>query len=232
MSKQKKDWIKYIGIIIFLIVMIGITIFLIPVIKMLRTKKGRLRLKELVESFGAFGPLLFIALQVVQVVIAFIPGEPIEIIGGMLFGGLFGFLCCLIGVLLGTILIFYLVKWIGQPLVNAFVNSEKLSKYKILNDEKRLEALVFILFFIPGTPKDALTYLVPLTKIKPSKYFIYSTVARIPSIILSTFVGANIGDGNWGLSIAIFVITALIGFVGIMYNEKIVTNIKQKHGKK
>lgn len=231
-KKEDRKWAKYIGIIIFIIVMIGMTIFLIPVIKMLPTQEGRTKLKGIVESFGAFGPLMFILLQVVQIVIAIIPGEPIEIIGGMLFGGFFGFLLCMAGVLLGTVFIYYLVKWIGQPLVSAFVNSEKLSKYKILNDEKRLEALVFVLFFIPGTPKDALTYLIPMTKIKPSKYFLLATIARIPSIISSTFVGTNIGKGNWITSLVIFLITALVGFIGIKYNEKIVSKFKHKTGKK
>ncbi len=231
-NNEDKKWAKYIGIIIFLIVMIGITIFLIPVIKMLPTEEGRTKLKGIVESYGAFGPLMFILLQVVQVVIAIIPGEPIEIIGGMLFGGFYGYLLCMAGVLIGTVFIFYLVKWIGQPLVSAFVNSEKLSKYKILNDEKRLETLVFILFFIPGTPKDALTYLIPLTKIKPSKYFLYATIARTPSIISSTYVGTNIGKGNWQASVIIFLITALVGFIGIMYNDRIVAKFRHKTGKK
>ena len=229
---EDKKWAKYAGIIIFLIVMIGMTIFLIPVIKMLPTEEGRTRLKDMVESYGAFGPLIFILLQVVQVVIAVIPGEPFEIIGGMLFGGFFGYVLCLAGVLIGTVFIYFLVKLIGQPLVSLFVNSEKLSKYKILNDEKRLETLVFILFFIPGTPKDALTYIVPLTKIKPSKYFLYSTLARTPSIISSTFVGTNIGKGHWGTGIIIFIVTAVVGFVGIKYNDAIIARFKQKTGKK
>ncbi len=231
-NNENKKWAKYIGIIIFLVVMIGITIFLIPVIKMLPTEEGRTKLKGIVESYGAFGPLMFILLQVVQVVIAIIPGEPIEIIGGMLFGGFYGYLLCMAGVLLGTVFIYYLVKWIGQPMVSAFVNSEKLSKYKIFNDEKRLETLVFILFFIPGTPKDALTYLIPLTRIKPSKYFVYATIARTPSIISSTYVGTNIGKGNWKASIVIFLITALVGFIGIKYNDKIISRFRRKTNKK
>jgi len=231
-NNEDKKWAKYIGIIIFLVVMIGITIFLIPVIKMLPTEDGRAKLKGIVESYGAFGPLMFILLQVVQVVIAIIPGEPIEIIGGMLFGGFYGYLLCMAGVLIGTVFIYYLVKWIGQPLVSAFVNSEKISKYKILNDEKRLETLIFILFFIPGTPKDALTYFIPLTKIKPSKYFLYATIARTPSIISSTYVGTNIGKGNWMASIIIFLITALVGFIGIKYNDRILAKFRRKTGKK
>lgn len=229
MQKQnKKNTIKTIFLIIFLLAVIGMTIFMIPIIKMLPTTEGRQRLKELVESFGAWGEVAFLGIQITQVIIAFIPGEPIEIIGGMLFGTFGGLLLCLAGTLIGTVLIFYLVKWLGQSLVSVFVENEKLKKYKILNDEKRLETVVFILFLIPGTPKDALTYLVPLTKIKPSKYFILATIARIPSVISSTLVGSNIGKGNWLMSIIIFAATAAIGLVGILYNNRFISQKEQK----
>ncbi len=228
MKNDKSNVIRIIGIVIFVALIVAVTIFMIPIIKILPSEEGRLKLKEQVESFGFFGPVVFLAIQVIQIIVAFIPGEPIEIIGGMLFGGFGGFFLCLGGVLIGTVSVFYLVKWIGQPLVSIFVNSEKINKYKIFSDKKRLETLVFILFLIPGTPKDVLTYIVPLTKIKSSKYFAYSTVARIPSIISSTFVGASIGKGNWLLSIIIFALTALIGLVGILYNDKLVTSIKSK----
>lgn len=235
MEKQdKSNTIRIIIMIIFCFAIVGISIFMIPVIKMLSSQEGRGKLKEIVESFGAWGPLMFVGIQVVQVVIAIIPGEPIEIIGGMLFGCFGGLFLCLAGILIGTVLIFYLVKWIGQPLVSVFVNSEKLKKYKILNDEKKLETLIFVLFLIPGTPKDALTYFVPLTKIRPKKYFVYSTIARIPSVISSTVVGTSIGKGKFAVSIIIFAITAAIGLVGILYNDKLFSNMKQKvkHKKK
>ncbi len=200
----------------------------VPLLRMLMTTEGLNSIQDKVKSFGAFGALLFVALQVVQIIIAFIPGEPIEIIGGVLFGAFGGLFLCLIGSLVGTVLVYYLVKWLGRHFVTSMVDNRKIHKLKILNDEKKLETLIFILFLIPGTPKDLLTYFVPLTKIRPEKYFIYSTVARIPSIITSTFVGANIGKGHFLVSVVIFLITAAIGLVGILYNDRIVEKIKLK----
>ena len=200
----------------------------VPILKLLMTSEGLGIIQEKVKSYGAFGSLIFIGLQVIQIVVAVIPGEPIEIIGGVLFGAFGGLFLCLIGSLIGTILVYYLVKWLGRHFVTSMVDNKKIHKLKILNDEKKLETLIFILFLIPGTPKDILTYFVPLTKIRPKKYFAYSTVARIPSIITSTFVGANIGKGHFLVSAIIFLITAAIGFVGILYNDRIVESIKSK----
>lgn len=228
---DKKNIIRLIAVIIFLAISITATIFLVPFVKDLATEAGRVAIKEKLDSFGAWGWLLFLILQILQVIIALIPGEPIEIVGGVLFGAFGGMFLCLLGLLIGTIAVFYLVKAVGKPLVFAFIPEEKFEHFKILNNMKKLEALIFILFLIPGTPKDTLTYIVPLTKIKPLKFFALSTVARIPSVIGSTIIGKNIGSGNWFWAIIIFVITAAIGLVGIFFNDNLMKSFKVKHKK-
>ena len=147
------------------------------------------------------------------------------------FGAAGGFFLCLFGILLGTVCVFYLVKFIGKPLVNVFVSEDKFKKFKILNDETKLEALVFILFLIPGTPKDVLTYMVPLTKIPPLRFFIIATFARMPSVIGSTVVGGNLGKGDWFWAAAIFIGAAAIGLTGIFMHQKIMDFIKKNFEK-
>lgn len=84
------------------------------------------------------------------------------------------------------------------------INIEKTEKFKFLHNAKKLNLIIFILFFIPGTPKDVLTYIIPLTSVKPLHYFVITTVARIPSIITSTFAGSAIDKGQWLEMILIF----------------------------
>lgn len=217
---DRTNKIRLIAIIIFLIVSISITILSVPILSNLRTEEGRLLVKQKVEQFGIFAPLLYMMLQMLQVVISFIPGEPIEILGGLLFGTFWGFVFTLLGILAGSVVVYYLVKSFGKPLVYSFVSEEKIGKYRLFNDEKRLEMLTFILFLVPGTSKDALTYIIPLTKINPVKYFALSTIARIPSIVTSTFLGSSIGKGNILLSVIIFILTGALGIVGILYDNK------------
>lgn len=228
---NKETVIRLIAVIIFIAFAIAVTIFSIPFVKSLSSAEGRLAIQEKVNSLGILGGFLFLLMQALQIIVAFIPGEPFEIAGGILFGAAGGFFLCLFGILLGTVCVFYLVKFIGKPLVNVFVSEDKFKKFKILNDETKLEALVFILFLIPGTPKDVLTYMVPLTKIPPLRFFIIATFARMPSVIGSTVVGGNLGKGDWFWAAAIFIGAAAIGLTGIFMHQKIMDFIKKNFEK-
>ena len=112
-------------------------------------------------------------------------------------------------------------------LKDAFAKAQEILKekdfneVKFLKNEKRVEELVFIFYFIPGTPKDIITYLAPYTKIKPLKFFLISTFARIPSIITSTWAGSSISKNNWGLTIGVFLGTFLIALLGLFIRQKI-----------
>ena len=225
---DKKNTIRLIAVIVFIAVSILVTFLLIPYIKHLTTEAGREAMKARIDAKGAWGWLAFLLVQILQVIIAIIPGEPIEIVGGMLFGSFGGFALCILGLLIGSIGVFYLVRAVGRPLVLAFVSEEKFEQLKILHNQKRLETLIFILFLIPGTPKDALTYCVPLTNIRPRKFLVLSTIARIPSVISSTIVGGNIGRGNWLFAASVFAATALVGLLGIAFNDKLMKSLKSR----
>lgn len=217
---DKTNTIRLVAVIVFLLFSALLTVLFIPIIKNLATEEGRMIIKDKVENFGIFAPLMIMLMQAIQVIIAFIPGEPVEILSGLLFGTFWGLLFSVLGILAGSILVYFMVKSFGKPIVNAFVSEEKMHKFKVLDDEKKLELLVFILFLVPGTPKDALAYVVPLTKINPMKYFILSTLARLPSIVTSAFMGASIGDGNIMMTVIIFLITGAIGIVGILLKNR------------
>lgn len=230
-EEKKRNMIRLVAVCIFLIVSIIATITLIPFVQNLMTDEGRIYLQEKVNNAGIWGWTLFLGLQILQVVVALIPGEPVELIGGILFGTWGGLFLCLFGLLIGTLLVFYLVKLVGKPLVLAFVSLEKFEQLKILREESRLESLIFLLFLIPGTPKDTLTYLVPLTKIHPARFFLLSTIARIPSVVSSTWAGATLSQGQWGLTITIFVGTAVIGLLGIFINNKLMERLQKRKNK-
>lgn len=223
-----KKTIQIIVLVVFIVMLGLVTYYSIPIIKSLRTDEGRLELQNRVESYGAFSPIVYVLICIIQVVVAIIPGEPIEIVGGFLFKGIKGFLLCMAGITIGMIVVYYLVKIIGRPLIDAIMGKEKYNKLKFLHNEKKLELIIFLLFLIPGTPKDALTYFVPLTRIKPSKYFLYASIARIPSVISSTIIGANFSKGNNIMGIIILAITTVIGCVGILYNNKLMGDLKEK----
>lgn len=231
-STPKKDKIKFAVFIGFILLTLVVALLLLPqIIELIQSQEARDALKDRILSYGVWGWLIFAALQTFQIVFAVIPGEPIEVIGGLLYGPWGGLFACLLGSLAGTVLIYYLVKWLGSSFINNMIDPKKTEKFKFLHNNKRLNVIVFILFFIPGTPKDVMTYVIPLTQIKPLHYFIITTIARIPSIITSTYAGAAIDNQEWVQMIIIFVITGAVAIVGIIFNDKIIAFFSKVRGK-
>lgn len=222
MNQQLKTKTKVIRTVLFAIIMIlliGLTIYLFPKFLELQHEDTREELKTYIDSIGFWGWLLALSVQVLQVVVAFLPGEPVEIVMGMIYGPIGGMFTCLLGITIGTLIIYFLAKTIGIKFISIFVDPDKLSEYRFINSSNKKDALVFTLFFIPGTPKDVLTYFAPFIKMPMLRFILISTFARIPSIITSTLLGDSLGSGKWILAIIIFAATLLIALIGILFNR-------------
>lgn len=223
MNKKEKviNIIKISIICLLIITAITLIIIYLPNIYKLIDKDNQDNLINKIRSKGIKGWFIFLLIQILQVVISFIPGEPVEVIGGVIYGAFGGLLTCMLGCLIGSMIVYFLSLKIGKSFIKLFVKEKDFNEVKFLKNEKRVEELVFIFYFIPGTPKDIITYLAPYTRIKPLKFFIISTFARIPSIITSTWAGSSISKNNWGLTIGVFLGTFLIALLGLFIRQKI-----------
>ena len=139
-----------------------------------------------------------------------IPAEPLEIGAGYAFGTWGGLLYCMLGTMLGSLIIILLSKVFGAKLLNLFVPAKKMRSFKIMRGKKRLEATLFILYLIPGTPKDLFTYMAAFLPMKTSRFLIITGIARIPSIVMSTWCGAELTRGNYITVAVILIVTFLI----------------------
>lgn len=184
--------------------------------------------RDFVKSFGAPGVVVLLLIQVLQVFFAVIPADPIELAAGMCYGGFWGFAVCSLGVLIGTFLLFSLVRRYGEPFVEAFIQQKHIKKFKFLENAKRLEFITFILYFIPGLPKDVFTYLAALTPIKPSRFFVISSIGRIPSILVTTIGGANLMKGNVVSTAVLFGVFGAVGIVGMIVYRIVTRRMDQK----
>lgn len=182
--------------------------------------------REYLQSFGVWGWAVLLLLQILQVFIALIPGELLETAAGFAFGPVSGTLVCYVGVAVGSAIIFFLTRRFGLKLVEIFIPREKINELKFINTEKKRNGLIFLIFFIPGTPKDLITYFVGLTDIKFSSFLLISLVARIPSVISSTFGGHLLGEGEiWG-AILLYGITGAVSLCGLLIYNKFVVKRK------
>ncbi len=175
--------------------------------------------KAFIEGYGWRSRLVALGIQIAQVVISLIPGEVVEVGIGYTFGAMEGTLLCLGGVGAASALIFLLVKRLGLRLVELFVPREKIDSLWFIRSETRLKRLVFLLYFIPGTPKDILTYFVGLTRLKLHEFLIITLLARIPSVVSSTIGGNLIQQENYLSAIVVFAITGAVSLAGmVLYN--------------
>lgn len=140
------------------------------------------RFKEFLAAYGSASALLYILIQIVHVIIVLIPGEIVQIAGGYAFGTFFGTLYSVIGIFVGTLIVFFATRFVGYPLVRTFVSREKLKKFDFLINSSKSEVALFVLFLIPGVPKDTLVYISGLTPVKPWRFLLIYTIARFPGL--------------------------------------------------
>ncbi len=203
--------------ILVALILASVVVFLMVGKPLIRFVSDSDRLRAWVDENWLGSRLAYIGMVVFQIVVAIIPGEPFEIAAGYAFGALEGTIICVLGSTIGGTLVFLLVKKFGVKLVEVFIPIEKIQSLKFLKDHKKRDIIVFLLFFIPGTPKDALSYFAGLTDMDVKTWLIITTIAKIPSIVTSTVGGDAIGTKKYLFAVVVFGITVLISGAGLWF---------------
>lgn len=185
-------------------------------------------LRDIILSYGAGSYAVGLGLQILQVFVALIPGELIELALGYSFGFLGGTAVCLIGIAIATVPVFLLTKRLGTRFVEIFFSREQIENLSFIKSETKLRRLIFLLFFIPGTPKDLLTYFVGLTPLRLGDFLMLTLTARIPSIVTSTASGYFFAEGNYLAFAITFAVTGAISVFGLWSYKRITARIRSK----
>ena len=215
------DIFKFAGLIAFFAIMALLVYLLWPYFHELFEPGGLDRVINDVRSAGPVGFLILLGLQFLQIVVAFIPGEATQMAAGLIYGPWVGALIIFVGCVLSSAFIFVVVKRLGAPFVQKMVPTQYLEKFRKFEESGKLNITVFILFLIPGLPKDVFTYLVPLTDMPMRTFLILSNVGRIPGIVVSTYAASGLAEGRVLESVIIFAVLAAIAIVGILLRDKI-----------
>ena len=226
MTEKHKKIVAIVAMLIF-VLFCGLVGYFIGM-PMVRLAEDPAQFQALVDSYGIWSRLIFIGMVVLQVVVAFIPGEPIELAAGYAFGFVEGTLLTLAGFLLGSLLVFLLVRKFGVKLVEVFFSADKINSFSFLKNPKKTKAIAFILMLIPGTPKDFLSYFAGLTHLSLKTWMLIVAVGRLPSLITSTATGAAAGEENYILSVIMLLITLLLTVAGIVYYRVICKQQKEE----
>jgi uncharacterized membrane protein YdjX (TVP38/TMEM64 family) len=187
--------------------------------KLFEIFQGREHLRTYLESWGAWGPSVFVILQALQVVIAPIPGELSGVVGGFVFGTFPSVFYSTLGLTIGSVIAFFAARIIGLPFVKMVVSQETLEKFRFVTERKGI-IISLILFIVPGFPKDILCYLLGLSPMGFVTFVLVCGLGRIPGTVMLSFSGAAIFEEDWRLLVILIIVSAVCLVVFYFKGEK------------
>lgn len=211
MSKSKK--------LEFVIILILILIFLTIFIKNISIFESKEQIRLFVIGFGIWAPLALIILQVIQVVIPFIPGGLLTLSGGFIFGKYLGTLYSIVGMVIGSFIVFTISKRLGRPFVEKIINRKKLRKYDHFF-EKHGEITLFFSRLMPFFPHDIISYSIGLTSMSRKKFIIVTILGFLPHSFIHNYIGDNIYLGVFDFKFyLIIIIIILVSIIYLLRNK-------------
>ena len=231
MSCDKKRRRKIVtGISLF--VLLCLTVLLTVLCWNFFAKSDQADFRAYIEGFGAAAPLVFLGVQMLQIFLPLLPGEVMEIGAGVLFGAVKGTLLCLAGILVASAAVFWLVRRFGRSVLDLYFDVDKLYETKLFSSETRLKRLLFLVFFIPGTPKDLLTFVAPLSRVTLPEFLWISMIARVPSVVSSTVGGHFLVAGDYLSAAVVFAVTGVLSLLGIVVYKRLLQKYRAKKSEK
>ncbi|MBA7611289.1 hypothetical protein ES703_18509 [subsurface metagenome] len=188
-------------------------------------------LRNWLASTGIKAPLAFIAVQAVQVIVFFIPGEVPQIAAGFMFGFWIGSLLSILGIALGSSVSFLLSRLLGVPFVYALFKREKVESVRKITQSTRARLSLFLFFLIPGIPKDILCYAAGLTPMKLHLFLVLSMLGRLPGILGSALMGDAAAARRWILAAAVLFFSILLFLIGFFLKGKIQAMLEKLSGR-
>jgi len=182
------------------------------------------KISRIFRAAGDWAPVVYILLEVVQVLTMFWP-VPLEIAGGFLFGLPVGMLYSMVGLTLGAVVAFLLGRWLEKTYLRRIVDPVKLKRFRTLM--KREGALAaFLIFLIPGVPKDFVSYALGFTPLSLKFFVVAAAIFRLPSTFLLTLQGAEAAKGNYWVSLGLLGCNYLLAVLIYRYREYLYQWIK------
>lgn len=226
MSEKQRKIFGVVAIVVFAAVSVLFIVFAgKPIIEFASEPE---QFRAWVREYGVWGMLGFVGMVFLQTFFAFIPGEPFELVAGYAFGSIPGLLLCIAGEVLGSVAVFAFVRYFGMKVVEIFFSKEKIRELKFLKETEKRDVIFFIIFMLPGTPKDILCYFAGLVDMKWRTWLIICSVGRIPSVITSTLGGNAMNQQNYGFAVLVFGVTLALSGAGLLIYKTICRRRSEK----
>ncbi len=178
-------------------------------------------IKNYVLEYKEYGILLYVGIQIFQVVIFMIPGEVTQVAGGYLYGGFLGFILSFTGIMIGSVMAFFIGRSLGCEILRHIIPAKHFENFESVMNHKKGIMAIFLLFVLPGFPKDSLCYLSGISPINFRIFCLICAVGRLPGLILSSVFGAGLADMNYVKIIAVILVSGGFAGAGWLFRDKI-----------
>jgi uncharacterized membrane protein YdjX (TVP38/TMEM64 family) len=175
----------------------------------------------LLKQYRGRSMLIYVGLQVIQIVVAFLPGQALQFAAGYAFSFFVALLLSLAGITIGTVLTFYLGKIFGKDIVYLVFGKQRLERFIALLNSRKAYIAVFLLYLFPGIPKDIFSYAAGISDMKLIPFTITSIVARTPALAVSLLVGNMLSTRTYSGIIIVSSIVVVIAIVCAIKRKRV-----------
>ena len=222
MENRRKRF-AYIKLAILIFIIVGLPVILFFTCRdTLFNKEWLANLPEFIMQYKGYAAAVLTGIQIMQVIICIIPGQPIQLAASYLFGVLKGYLISIGGAFIGAFIAFYIARALGKDSLEAIFGEEKVNDYhRKLNSGKGLTA-VLLIYLIPGVPKDLVAYVAGISDMRLRPFLIVSTIGRSPGMLGSLLIGYFISSRNYAAIGVLAVVTAVILIICFVKRKQLV----------
>ncbi len=228
MNKRSEKVRAYLKFAVLVILIVGVPAYIYFFQHDLITQFSNIdSVKQIINDNNAASVPLYIAFQIIQIIICIIPGQWLQLAAGIAWGFWIGLLLSLIGALFGSILTYFLAKYLGTDDLRLIFGQDKLDQLTEKLDSKAGITAVFLIYLIPGLPKDLCNYAAGVSQIKLKPFLIVSMVGRTPGMIASLLIGKHLSLGSYHVAVIIAVIAGILFVLGIIFRNKLTSFVNK-----
>lgn len=239
-NQKKKDNLRkkfklcttILKLLLLLAILVGLPLYLYFFQKDLIAEFSSLEnVNALFQEYKSQSIFIYIGAQILQIVICIIPGQWLQFAAGYMYGFWLGYLFSLIGAVLGTVLTYYIAKLLGHDAMHLIFGEERINKMLRHLNTKKAVIIVFLIFLIPGVPKDLCNYVAGLSEMKLKPFLLVSLVGRTPGMMGSLIIGRQIETGGYVSAAVIAVIAVILCILGVIFRKKITAFLDKSYDK-
>lgn len=214
-------------LIMGLALVVIIAILVVVGVQLMKVASDAEALEAYLAGWGRWGVLIYMLLVILQIIAAVVPGGPFEIAGGYLYGPFRGAVICDIAMTIGSVVVFLLSRRIGMKFVRMFFSKEQIDSVGWLKMSEKKSLVLFLIFLIPGMPKDIISYVAGLTDLPLGSWIFITAVGRFPAIYFSTLSGAALENRNYVMFVVVLAALCIFTAIGALVYKKKFGNHKE-----